>query len=193
MKKWLLICLVLLLGLAAPAAGADDFDQALGAARQGLKQRDAAATLGGLRQAMAAAWGRLPFTAINVNLLAAPLTSFGQYIPRVDNVYRPGEPLILYLEPVGFALRHDAEKGTWYFSISADFNLIDAWGHVVSGRRDFGRFEGETRHFPDRFPLSFTYSLSGLPPGEFRLETTLRDQLKKQSHTVVTPIKIQGP
>jgi hypothetical protein len=92
----------------------------------------------------------MPFTAIEVHLVAAPPTGFGEYIPRVDNVYRPAEPLILYMEPVGFGVKYDKDQGSYTYHISADFNLVDAWGHVVSGRRQFGRFEGESRHFPSR-------------------------------------------
>ncbi|KMY68715.1 hypothetical protein AAU61_03625 [Desulfocarbo indianensis] len=179
-------------GQAAPA-GPRDFEEAVNQARLGLKDKDPARTLNGLRRAVAAAWKRLPFTAIEVHLVAAPPTGFGEYLPRVDNVYRPSEPLILYLEPVGFGVNHDKEKDAYSYLMSADFNLVDSWGHVVSGRRQFGRFEGESRHFPSRLPLSFTYSLSGLPPGEYRLETVLRDMLGKKSHTIVTPIRIEGP
>lgn len=176
-----------------PPQGPKDFEAAVDQARQGIKDKDPARTLGGLREAVAAAWKRLPFTAIEVHLVAAPPTGFGEYIPRVDNVYRPSEPLILYMEPVGFGVKRDKGKGAYIYNLTADFNLVDAWGHVVSGRRQFGRFEGESRHFPSRLPLTFTYSLSGLPPGEYRLETVLRDAIKKKSYTVVTPIRIEGP
>jgi hypothetical protein len=193
----LALCLILTLTLAAttaagPKPGLTDFDQAVNQARQALLRRDPAATLGALRRAVAAAWRKLPFTAIEVHLVAAPPTGFGEYIPRVDNVYRPGEPLILYLEPVGYTVRYDPEQQVYRYSLAADFNLVDAWGRVVSGRRNFGRFQGQSRHFPDRLPLTFTYSLAGLPPGEYRVETVLRDLLGHKSHTVVTPILIEG-
>ena len=193
----LLPLLALAAGLAAPApapaAPSPAFNQALEDARRFLEKKDAAATLAALRRATALAWGELPFTALNVHLAAAPPSGYGQFIPRVDNVYRPSEPLILYLEPVGFAVRHDEKQGLYTYNLTADFNLVDAWGRVVGGRRDFGRFGGESRHFPDRFPLTFTYSLSGLPPGDYRVETTLRDLIGKQAHTVVTPFRIEGP
>ena len=183
-------------GLAGPAAAAgvpEGFDQALRQARQALEARDPAATLGALRQALSLAWERLPFTVLEVHLVAAPPAGLGQYLPRVDNIYRPSEPMILYLEPVGFKVRHDPGKGEYSYNLAADFNLVDAWGRVVGGRRDFGHFGWTGRQFPERFPLSFTYSLSGLPPGDYRVETTLRDVLDKKSHTVVTPFKIAGP
>lgn len=201
MKAKALLCLILLAALAAPAWGApaapatpaDEFEQGVAQAREGLKARDPEATLGGLRQALAAAWQRLPFSVTRVSLTAAMPAGFGQYIARVDNIYRPSEPLIIYMEPVGFKVRHDVKAGTYAYNLAADFNLVDAWGRVVGGRRDFGRFAEETRHFPDRFPLIFTYSLGGLPPGEYRVETTVRDILGSQSHTVVTPFRIEGP
>lgn len=177
---------------AAPAQPAD-FDQALAAAKTALAKKDAAATLAALRHATALAWRELPFTALNVHLAAAPPSGYGQFIQRVDSVYRPSEPMILYLEPVGFRVNFDAKQELYTYSLTADFTLVDAWGRVVGGRREFGKFGGESRHFPDRFPLTFTYSLSGLPPGDYRVETTLRDLLGKQAHTVVTPFRIEGP
>lgn len=177
----------------APSGPPASFDQALEAAKAALAKKDASATLAALRQATALAWRELPFTALNVHLAAAPPSGYGQFIQRVDNVYRPSEPMILYLEPVGFRVNHDHRQGIYTYSLTADFNLVDAWGRVVGGRREFGKFGGESRHFPDRFPLTFTYSLSGLPPGDYRVETTLRDLIGKQAHTVVTPFRIEGP
>lgn len=187
-----LAALALTLAATGPAA-ADEFDQGVALAREGLKAQDPAKALKGLRQATAAAWARLPFTVLEVHLVAAPPTGYGQFLERVDNVYRPSEPLILYMEPVGFKVRHDPRGEVYSHNLSADFNLVDAWGRVVAGRRDFGRFNEESRHFPDRYNLVFTYSLNGLSPGEYRVETTIRDILGKQAHTVVVPFKIEGP
>ncbi|MGD8561137.1 MAG: hypothetical protein PVG03_01315 [Desulfarculaceae bacterium] len=188
---WVLIAVWAL--LPSLAAAQDAFEKALQQARQGLEARDPAATMKALNQAAAEAFKRLPFKALNVHLVAAPPSGFGRYLPRVDNVYRPGEPLILYMEPVGFKVIENQKNGLYRFSLTADFNLVDAWGMVVSGRRSVGRFGGESRQFPDRYPLTFTYNLAGLPAGEYRFETILRDLLGKRSHTVVTPIHIQGP
>ncbi len=179
-------------GLARPA-GADEFEKALQAARSGLAAKDPAATLGGLKRAVAEAWKRLPFTVLNVHLLAAPPADYGRFIPRVDNVYRASEPLILYMEPVGFTVKRDEKQGVYAFNLTADFNMVDAWGRVVAGRRGFGRFEEKTRRFPDHFFLTFTYSISGLPPGEYRVETVLHDKLSNRSHIVATPIRIESP
>jgi len=184
--------LAAILGLFRPAA-ADDFEKALEAARAGLRAKDPAAALGGLKKAVAAAWKNLPFTAINVHLLAAPPADYGRFLPRVDNVYRPSEPLIIYLEPVGFTVKNDPAQGLYNFHLTADFNMVDAWGRVVAGRRGFGQFSEESRQFPDHFFLTFTYSIAGLPPGEYRVETVLHDKLGKKSHIVVTPIRIESP
>jgi hypothetical protein len=189
----LALVLCCLPSLAAGPAQADDLDQALKEVRRASEAREAAPTVKALRQLTALAWERLPFSVLEMRLLAAPPAGHGQYLPRVDNVFRQSEPMILYMEPVGFKVRHDPKEGTYTYDLTADFNLVDAWGRVVGGRRDFGRFGGQSYQFPDRFPLSFTYSLSGLPPGDYRVETTLRDLLGKQAQTVVTPFKIVGP
>jgi len=191
LAAWL--ALLALTGALPTPAAADELDQAFREAKKAAEARDPAATLKALRVATALAWERLPFGVLEVHLLAAPPAGYGQYLPRVDNQYRQSEPMIIYMEPVGFKVRHDPKEGTYTYNLTADFNLIDAWGRVVGGRRDFGRFGGQSQQFPDRNPLSFTYSLSGLPPGDYRVETTLRDLLGNKSHTVVTPFKIMGP
>ena len=188
----LVIVLSALLCLAAPAGANQEFESSVSQARQALKNHDPAGTLQALKEATAAAWKEFPFTALNVHLTAAAPSGYGRYVKRLDNVYQPGEPLIIYMEPVGFMVQHNAQKDLYRYQLTADFNLVDAWGRVVGGRRSFGRFSEESHHFPDRFPLTFTISLAGLPPGNYKVETILRDVLAKKSYTVITPVKIEG-
>jgi hypothetical protein len=187
------IFLLLLLGLSPLSSAANQqFNQAIAEARRGLSERNAAVTMQALKDATAAAWRGLPFTALNVHLTAAAPAGYGRYVKRVDNIYRPGEPLIIYMEPVGFKVLRFKEREVYRYKLNADFNLVDAWGRVVGGRRSFGQFGEETHQFPDRFPLTFTISLAGLPPGDYKVETILRDMIAKKSYTVTTPIKIEG-
>ena len=85
------------------------------------------------------------------------------------------------------------EQKKYVYKIAADFVLVDSWGRIVGGRRDFASLEGTSVKFPDRLPLIFNYSLSGLAPGEYRVETTLRDLLGKQSHTTIVDLRVEGP
>ncbi|MBA4359057.1 MAG: hypothetical protein C0405_15180, partial [Desulfovibrio sp.] len=135
--RWIWAALLGLALLPAPAWAnpADDYDKGVAKAREGMKARDPQATLLGLRQALAAAWAKLPFTVLEVHLTAAMPSGFGQYITRVDNIYRPNEPLILYMEPVGYKVAFDPANSTYAYKLATDFNLIDSWGRVVSGRR----------------------------------------------------------
>ncbi len=148
MKRCLpgLLCLCLL--LPAVPAGADELDAPLEEIRAGLRQKDPAAAVGALARLGEAVFRRLPFAAINVNLLAAPPEGFGNYLPRVDNLYRPGEPMILYVEPVGFKVAPGKEPGTFTYRLTADLTWWNAWGMVVGGRRGFGLFTAESGPFP---------------------------------------------
>lgn len=188
MKQLCLITLCLL-AWAAPAM-AGDFDSEIAQARKGLEAKDPAIALPALRRALAAAWKDLPFTALQAHLVADQPQGFGRYQIRKDNVFRGGEPVILYLEPVGYRVIRDKQNGEFFYNLTADFNLVDAWGRVMSGRRDFAQFQAHTRHFPDQVPLTFTYNINGLPPGDYRLETVLKDVLGNKSHTVITAVKV---
>jgi hypothetical protein len=192
MKRLAIVGLMLCILASSVHAAQPSFNKAITEARRGLKERDAKVTLQALKDATAAAWRQLPFTALNVHLTAAAPAGYGRYVKRVDNVYRPGEPLIIYMEPVGFKVLRNKTRGVYRYKLNADFNLVDAWGRVVGGRRSFGQFGEEVHQFPDRFPLTFTISLAGLPPGDYKVETILRDMIAKKSYTVTTPIRIEG-
>lgn len=168
------------------------FEAGVAQARQGMAAGEAAKTLGGLREALAAAWRAIPFSVLDARLIVAQPQGYAQPVAREGNVFAPGDPMIVYLEPVGFSVRRDPETGAYLYDLAADFNLVGPAGKVVGGRRDFARFQGDGRHFPDHLPITITYSLAGLPPGEYKVETVLKDRLGGGSATVVTPILING-
>ncbi|MCB2188125.1 MAG: hypothetical protein KQJ78_17035 [Deltaproteobacteria bacterium] len=183
-----------LAGNPCPARAADDgFDKALAGAKRGYGQHRPGLTLESLRLAMELAWPRFPFQALNVHLTTELPAGFGVFTPRPDNHFQPGDPLFLYLEPVGFEVKKDEAHGLYLYDLAADFNLVDGRGNVVGGRRDFARFQGKSRYFPQRLPLNFTYSLKGLPPGDYTVETIIRDRLAHRSFTIKTPVVVERP
>jgi hypothetical protein len=182
--------LLLLLALAIPADAAA-FAVSLEQAAQNYEQNPQQ-SLQALRQAIAALWPRLPLGVGQWRFLQDVPTPEGSYQVREDKPFAAGEPVILYLEPIGFTVRE--EDGLYNYHLVIDFNMVDAWGHVVGGRRQFSALQGPALTFPDHLYVVISYSLLGLTPGEYRIETTLRDMLKQQrAYTLTTPLRLAAP
>jgi hypothetical protein len=185
MAGWLLV-----LALASPAGAASPFADGLEQAAQNY-ERDPRQSLQALRQAIAALWSRLPLGVEQWRFLQDVPTPGGSYQVREDKPFAAEEPVILYLEPIGFTVRE--EEGLYNYHLAIDFNMVDAWGHVVGGRRQFSALQGPALTFPDHLSLVISYSLLGLTPGEYRIETTLRDMLKQRAYTLTTPLRLAAP
>lgn len=179
------------LALAAPAGAAASFAASLEQAAQNYEQNPQQ-SLQALRQAIAVLWTRLPLGVGQWRFLQEIPSQEGGHQVRADKPFAAGEPVILYLEPIGFTVRE--EDGLFNYHLAIDFNMVDAWGHVVGGRRQFSALRGPALTFPGHLPVVISYSLLGLTPGEYRIETTLRDMLQqKNAYTLTTPLRVAAP
>ncbi|MDR1396603.1 MAG: hypothetical protein LBJ14_02590 [Desulfarculales bacterium] len=142
-----------------------------------------------LEQALQIIWNRVPLNIGQAHILASPPLAAGQYQPRREARLRPQEPLALYMQPQGFKVRR--QEGMFLYSLSTDFKLSDAWGRVVREQKDFSSFSGSEFSFPSRLPIVIIYNFSGLSPGNYRLETTLRDLYGQQKAVWATSFSIQ--
>lgn len=115
---------------------------------------------------------------------------FGSYTPKAGGAYRPGEPVYLYIEPVGYTIRESGEE--YSFSLKADFTLVDGDGQILGGQRDFGRWEMSGRRPVTEFMMFFTFDFEGLPAGNYTIETLIMDTLSNRTLEVDLPITIVG-
>jgi hypothetical protein len=84
---------------------------------------------------------------------------FAIYDPRPDNVFKPGEPLIVYTEPVGIAWQQAGDKVS--SKLVVDFELRSPEGlrriHL-HGTRAADRLHGACDHQSDRSPCRRLHS-----------------------------------
>src|SRR5262245_4347704 len=85
---------------------------------------------GALNEAEAAIWDRMPLTIQRALWVADQPTGFGVYIPRSDNIFDAGAPMLIYAEPMGFGWRkssdlwHVERKPTLYSESRMALNSI---------------------------------------------------------------------
>ncbi len=135
-------------------------------------------------------WGRMTEMTTRRDLLVKkePL-SFGAYDPRPNNLFRPGETIIVYAEPVGYTIQES--EGRYRFALTADFNLLDGKGQVLGGQRDFGRWERVSHTPATDFMLFITYDSTELAPGNYAIETLINDTNSSRSVKLITPVIIE--
>jgi len=183
---WLGLAAFLLLTGPAGAAELKDLLAAAGSQAQEGRSLEALATL---RQALAQIWREMPLTVKKAVLVSEKAPSFGSYRPREGNSFKAGEPILLYLEPVGY--RFKPLDGGHQFGLACDLTVLSEEGKILGGQRDFGQWSFDSRELIFDFFMNLTINLTGLPAGRYLIEITLRDLNSTESARVQTPVVLR--
>lgn len=143
-----------------------------------------------LHRLMEIFWEKTPLLLRNVRFIRGEDNSFGIYDPKGGNSFRPGEPLYLYLEPIGYAFKKNPE-GYHEFGFKADFTLEDDRGNSLGGQSDFANLDFDSWNYNTEIALTFTYTFTGLEKGKYKVITTVNDKYSKNSATVEQWIYIE--
>ena len=130
-----------------------------------------------------------PLTLRRVQFIAEPPKGFGLYKPRGGNVFRRGEPLVVYAEPIGLGWK--PEGGTNRAVVATDFEIRTPDGKILGGQKDFGRFEFVSHDRNHEIMTHLTIRLSGAPPGRYVFGATYRDAVSGKAATLELPFEIQ--
>jgi hypothetical protein len=104
-------------------------------------------------------------------------------------VFRAGEPLIVYAEPVGMGWR--TADGVNHAHVAADFEIRTTDGKILGGQKDFGKFEFASRDHNHEIMTHLTIRLSGAPAGRYVFAATYRDQVNGKSASMELPFEIR--
>jgi hypothetical protein len=145
--------------------------------------------LGVLDEAATALWERAPLTMRRALWVAETPNGFGAYNPRESNVFTAGTSMIAYAEPVGFGWRKSGDL--WYTDLIVDLVIKATDGTVLLRKAEFQKLELGSRVRNHEFMAHFTYTFTGIPAGEYVVETTLRDAVSGKSGTFSLPFVIR--
>lgn len=152
----------------------------------------AAQTLGDIElaeEAVIAAWQRTSLTFRTAVIVDAPPEGFGIYQERAHNEFAPGEPVVIYAEPVGYAW-HENPDGTYTFGFDVDLLLKKTDGAIVGGQENFQHLELTSRTRNREFMLTLTLTVDGAPPGDYVVEYTTRDIASEEAAVISLPFSI---
>ncbi len=153
---------------------ANDFENNLNNALKLYKEGKYVETFNEISNAMMLLHNQKKFQLVKYEL-CTEILGYGEYVKREDNKLKPSEPLLFYLEVDGYGVQKTGDNyGFW---ISEDVKIIDAEGKIVLERTDFLNYK---KVFPvPVIPLYLQNKIGNLPPGKYKYEFTIKDQLKK--------------
>jgi hypothetical protein len=142
-----------------------------------------------LRRAVDVLTTKGPLVLRRVQFITEPPRGFGIYQSRASNVFRPGEPLIVYAEPVGLAWK--TEGAINRAQVATDFEIRTPDGKILGGQKEFGKFEFSSRERSHDIMTHVTITLNGAPSGSYVLTATYRDLVSGKLATLELPFEIR--
>lgn len=180
---------LLALGLALPAWSGPVADSATGIEAR-LQAMDYVTALAGARDLLGQVWDQVPEIGFTQALLVTETAAgYGVYNPRPTNLFRKGEPIVIYAEPFGFAYGTPGE-GLHSIGFAVDLQVLDASGNELASVPNVTQLDLNSRYQNREFQANITYNLDGIAPGKYTLVTVLRDKNSEKSGTFRTDIEI---
>ena len=189
MRRSIALGFAALLALSAPTLAGDLVPLAEKAEAE-LAAGRASAAVDALEAALDAVWKATPLTFRKATFVTEPPSGFGAYMARKDAVFAPGEPLLVYAEPIGFAWKPDG--GGYACDLVIDVTLRDKGGEVLWEKREIGRMALKSHARNHEFMMKLDLNIRGLPAGDFRLDAAVRDEVSHKWGAFSLPFTVKG-
>ncbi|HFC04153.1 MAG TPA: hypothetical protein ENJ55_00490 [Rhizobiales bacterium] len=171
------------------SASADDFEAQIKQAVELSKAGQPVAALEAMDRATTALWLRSPFTVSKAFFVTKPATEYGVFEKRPDNVFINGSKLRVYTELIGYDWQKVGDQ--YQINIIADVALQDTKGKILWSKKEFGKFRPAKSEQFKKLYVNLSLSISGVPAGDYVIEYTLIDKLRKQVALIALPFKVK--
>jgi hypothetical protein len=119
---------------------------------------------------------------------------YGIYEEKESNVFRPGESLILYIEPVGYNYGNTIDENgnkLYTMNFSAAFIISDTQGNILAGQQDVPISDIVSHKQNKEVIVPFTITQSTpFPPGDYIITYIITDKNSGKSFDVVKNVTI---
>lgn len=126
------------------------------------------------------AWAKVPLTEQKVAFISGPSEGYGMYTERDGNVFKPGEPIITYVEPIGFGWK-ELPKDMYEINLVVDFAVATEDGTIIGGQKGFSKTVFQSHVANTELKLDLTLNLSNAPAGKYTVTYTIHDMSADQS------------
>lgn len=139
--------------------------------------------------AVVEAWNATPLALRTALFVTEAPQGFGLYNPRPEAVFKPGESIVVYAEPVGYGWT-DNGNGTFGFGFTVDLAIKNKEGGVLASQENYQRAEFSSRSRNRELMLTFTLTLDGAPAGDYVVEYLIHDITGDKQGTISLPFTI---
>lgn len=183
----------LLAALLSPGAPtlAGPFHDAAGQAESRAAAGDAVGAYDAARKAFEDFAALLPFSIGKALFVSEKPSAYGAYAPRPNSVFRPGEPLITYVELIGLTWK-PVDGGKQQSVFTVDLELKDDKGATLAAQKSFGSFTftGYVRN--QEIYTHLTLDVTGATAGNFVLTYTVNDVYGQRSAAFEQKFSVSG-
>jgi hypothetical protein len=151
---------------------------------------DPAGALAAFERAEAAFWAASPLQFRKV-IFARDVKGFGQYTPRPDGAFKPGERATIYLEPFGYGFTENG--GEIGVALATDVQIRTPGGLILAKAEDFAELAWSGREKSREVHATIAVDLPALKPGDYELVLTLRDKGSPKTATATLPFSVAAP
>jgi hypothetical protein len=134
------------------------------------------------------------FRSIFDTFVASEPRGFGLYDEKVSNTFRPGENIILYIEPAGFeygAATDGVDKMLYTIDFTADFTISDTEGNVLTGQQGLPVDKIVLPYQEKKVFIPFTITqTTPFPPGTYIITYTIHDDNSGKSFDISKEVVI---
>ena len=135
-----------------------------------------------------------PFRSIYDTFVTSEPQRFGIYDKKMSNTFRPGETIILYIEPAGFEYGTQTDDGNntlYTIDFTADFAISDTEGNVLTKQQGLLVSDIVTHSQNKEVFIPFTITqTSPFPPGNYIITYTIHDENSGKSFDIVKEVVI---
>lgn len=149
----------------------------------------AADPLDDARSAFLAAWEAAPLSVRQSLFVTTPAAGYGIYEPRGSNVFSGGEPLYIYLQPMGYGWGDLG--GSFEFGVTIGLVIRGEGGEALFENQGFMELKTQSMERPTEFFGNVTLNLTGFPQGAFALDLLLTDINGGEQTTVTMPFEVR--
>jgi hypothetical protein len=126
------------------------------------------------QQAVADAWEKTPLSVRRVLFVTEKAPIFGAYTERQTNKFKAGEPILTYMEPVGYTWKPTADNAL-QFGVIVDFLVKTSSGQVLAGKDAMLNYKVVSRSRLQEFMVNTSININGIKPGDYILTFTIHD------------------
>ncbi len=130
-------------------------------------------------------------SAFDTYVISKP-EGYGVYQEKASNVFRPGEPIILYIEPIGYKYQNlTDDKGNKFYVMDFSANSVISYenGNELTSQQGLPDGHIESHHTNKEMYLPFTITQNNpFPQGNYNIKYTIHDAVNKSKAETVWSI-----